>query len=340
MNKKDFINIGENIAAYLITKKIYDSIFKHHRYSSKVLGYSSLDFPSLKRERHTFKNSRGDTLAGYFYYIDSIKKEYVMVFAHGFGRGGHNRYLNLINYFANNGFYVFAYDATANDESEGDDIRGFTQGYLDAKKAIEYVESLTEFKDYPIVCSGHSWGAYSMSNAIKNDKRITGLIAFSGFNKATSIFKANSKIYSPTNNEAFVNYVDNYERIIFNDAADSNAIDSFKNSTAKIVIVHSDDDKTVPTSAGIDLYEEEYKDKENFLFLRFTNRGHGTIYLSKEGKEYVDSFYKIINEYAKKNKLNDEQKDQYASTLLNRLKWNNLLDEVLLDQILDFIKHY
>ncbi len=339
MNKKDLINIGGNIAAFLVCKKIYDSIFKHHRFSSKALGYSLTDFPSLKRERHEFKNNRGEKLVGYIYYIDSIKKDYVMVFAHGFGKGGHNRYLNLIHYFANNGFYVFAYDATANDESEGDDIRGFTQGYLDANKAINYVEVLKEYKNYPIVCAGHSWGAYSMSNAIKGHKRVIGLIAFSGFNKATSIFKANSDTYSPSLDDRFIHYVDNYERLLFQEDADSSAVDSFRNSDAKIVIVHSDDDRTVPTKAGIDIYEEEFKNEPRFLFLRFASRGHGTIYLSKDGKDYVDSFYKVLNEYAKINKLSEEEKEQYASNILNRDKWDNLLDESLLDQILNFIKH-
>ncbi|WP_370631506.1 serine aminopeptidase domain-containing protein [Peptoniphilus sp. KCTC 25270] len=51
----------------------------------------------------------------------------IIIIAHGFGGGGHNSYLDCINYFAQNGYYVFAYDATGNDESEGEGVRGFPQ---------------------------------------------------------------------------------------------------------------------------------------------------------------------------------------------------------------------
>ena len=338
MDKQQLINLGSNVAAFLITKKIYDSIFKHHRYYSKVIDFSDNDFPGLKKKRYEFKNNRGQKLVGYIYYISEVSQDHLMVFSHGFGRGGHHQYLHLINYFASQGYFVFAYDATGNDESEGDDIRGFTQGYLDADKAISFVESLKEYRHLPLILCGHSWGAYSASNALHLHARVKGLIAFSGFNQATSIFKANGDIYSPTkNNEMFVNYVNDYERYLFGKDADSSAIESFKNSKAKIAIVHSNDDRTVPTKAGIDQYEVLFKDDPRFLFIRYEDRGHAAIYYSSEGRDYFNSFYRIYNEYAKKNKLNEKQKEEYAASILNRDKWRNLLDESLLDRILNFI---
>lgn len=338
MDKKLLMNIGVNIGAFFATKKIYDSIFKHHRYSSKALGYSLDDFPLLARKRYEFKNVNGLKLVGYIYQKENINKNRLMVFAHGFGKGGHNRYLNLIEYFCRQGYYVFAYDATGNDESEGNDIKGFTQGYLDADKAISFVESLKEYKNLPLDICGHSWGAYSMSNALYLHPRVNALVAFSGFNKSTSIFKANGELYSPLNSDAFVNYVEDYERLLFKKDADSSALNSFENSNAKVVIIHSNDDKTVPPNAGIDLYEQEFRNNPRFYFIRLENKGHGTVYYSKEGKNYIDSFYRVFNKYVKDNKLNEEEQEKYASSILNRTIYNNLLDEKLLDNIIEFIR--
>lgn len=50
---------------------------------------------------------------------ESIEEKAVIVFAHGSGAGGQIGYVDIFNYMAQNGYYVFAYDATANDESEG-----------------------------------------------------------------------------------------------------------------------------------------------------------------------------------------------------------------------------
>ena len=60
--------------------------------------------------------------------------------AHGLGGGGHNSYMDCANYFARHGYYVFAYDATGNDESEGEGVGGLPQGVIDLDYAISFVE--------------------------------------------------------------------------------------------------------------------------------------------------------------------------------------------------------
>ena len=61
--------------------------------------------------------------------------------AHGFGGGGHNGYLNVVDYFTKNGYLVFTYDATGNDESEGAAVGGLPQGLIDVDYALRFVKS-------------------------------------------------------------------------------------------------------------------------------------------------------------------------------------------------------
>lgn len=60
-----------------------------------------------KREKYEFTSNKGQKLVGYNYYVDKNVKG-IVIFAHGFGGGGHNSYMDCANYFAKNGYYVFA----------------------------------------------------------------------------------------------------------------------------------------------------------------------------------------------------------------------------------------
>ena len=46
----------------------------------------------------------------------------------------------------------------------------------------------------------------------------------------------------------------------------------FENTDAKIMIVHSDDDSTIPIEYGFDLYYEAYGDDERFTFKKYTGK--------------------------------------------------------------------
>jgi hypothetical protein len=62
--------------------------------------------------------------------------------------------MDCANYFAQNGYYVFAYDATGTDESEGNGVGGLPQGVIDLDYAISFVEESKEIPDLPIVLFG------------------------------------------------------------------------------------------------------------------------------------------------------------------------------------------
>ena len=341
MDKKklfsDLFSIAKTVTPALVTEGVYEKMFNHHFFSFRPLWFDMEDFPDLTRERHQFKSYSKNRLIGYVYQCKTPTKKGFFVFAHGYGGGGHRCYLDLIHAICKRGFYVFAYDATANDESEGHSMKGFTQGLLDADKAIGYVETLKEYQKLPLYLCGHSWGAYSMSAAIGWHVKVKGLIAFSGFNSATGIFKYNGERYAGAEADKFMTYVDSYEKVLFGDIAESTAINAFHNTKAKICIIHSEDDRTVPIDAGFYLYKKEFKNDKRFKFIKLSARGHGTVYYSTSGKNYFETVQKQYETYIKKQKPNDEQKADYLKLLIDRKKYNNMVDEKLLDKALEFI---
>lgn len=55
------------------------------------------EFDSLSRERHTFTSDKGQELTGYLYQNGEIPKKGLLIFTHGYGGGGHERYMALLN---------------------------------------------------------------------------------------------------------------------------------------------------------------------------------------------------------------------------------------------------
>lgn len=323
------------VAPYVGVRIAYSKAFCHHINTYEPLYFSQSDFPKLNKEKHIFK-SDDHNLTGYMYFYEDISKDGVIIFSHGYGGGGHKCYLDCINYLAKSGFYVFGYDASGNDESEGE-MKGFPQGIIDVLSAIKYVSSLKAYKEYPLMLFGHSWGAYSVSNALNYVRNIKAIVSMSGFNKSTSLIKERGHIYSAGNEMALMPYVDGYEHEVFKEYSKSEAIKGFRNVDTKVYIVHSGDDLTVPISTGYTLYYNEFKDDPRFKFALFEDRGHGTVYYSKEGVNYTNEFYKKYNEFLKSNP-NDEQKQEFIKENIDRNIWNNRINKELFENIVGFYK--
>lgn len=331
------LSTGKILAPAVVTERVYDKMFNHHFFSYPPLTFTLNDFPNLSAKRYEFYSENRNLLVGYVYKYKDVKIRGLFIFCHGYGGGGHHCYLDLINAICKQGFYVFAYDATANDESQGHSMKGFTQGLLDADSAITFVERLDEYQNMPLYLCGHSWGAYSASNALGWHPSISGLIAFSGFNRSTEIFKANGERYAGDQANDFMIYVDTYERLLFGDIYAREAIDSFKESKAKIVIVHSEDDSTVPITAGYDMYHKIFKNDKRFKFVHLLNHGHGTVYYTLKGKAYFDKVHREYDKFVKSSKPTNEQKEQFIKEHIDRNIYNNLVDEKALKTYVDFI---
>lgn len=319
---------------------IYEFVFNDYFETYEPYSLSTDVFPGLKVSECTFPSNKGQMLAGYIYTKDDSSPKGVLVISHGFGGGGQNAYMAVANYFASNGYIVFAYDATGNDKSEGGATGGLPQGLYDLDYAIRYVESNEMTRDLPVVLFGHSWGAYSASNVLNIHPEVKAIVAVSGFERSSDMLLSYAENYAGPIAELSLPFVNSYERIKFGKIAEYTAIDGFENSDAGVFVVHSEDDTTVLIKYGFELYYNKYKDDDRFVFVKYEDRGHGRPFYSDASREYIDEFNKhfaIDFDYA--DKVDPEEKAKYLHEHLDKAKMYDLDDE-LFAKMLDFYDSY
>ena len=277
----------------LVTMIVYESIFGMRYETSEDTKYSVEEFEGLQVERSDF-GSEDNILAGYQYKKDTINPKGVVVFSHGLGGGGHNTYMPFIDYLAANGYYVFAYDATGNDNSGGKDVEGFPQGIIDLDKAICHVASLEEYEGLPIFLVGHSWGGYSVGNVLNFHPEVKSDVIIAGFNESENLLQYYSEKYV---GDIFIDflmwYVEGYEQLKFGkNYTDITAVEGMKNTTADILIVHSKDDTNVPIEYGYELYYKEFGNSERFEFVLYEDNGHSF----ELNTEHMELMIEMFNE--------------------------------------------
>ncbi len=294
----------------LSTILIYEGIYGRRHKTKKWLEFQVSDFDGLKVKRSDFKESAFTKIAGYKYSKDDGKdKKGVVVVAHGLGHGGHNSYMPFIDYFASNGYYVYTYDTHGNDNSQGRTVKGLPQGVISLDGAIKHLSKIPEYKGLPIMLFGHSWGAYSVGNVLNLHPEVAGAVIVAGFNESEDLMlNYSGKVFGPFA-EGLMTYVEAYERVKFGKKVTKiSTIDGLKKTDALIMIVHSEDDKVVPTDYGYDKFYKEFKDDPRFTFVLYKDRGHNHPYYSKQAWEYQKNLNKSYHAYLKKNKIKNTKK--------------------------------
>lgn len=298
------------------------------------------DFEGLNCTEYSFPSDRGQKLAGYLYSAGENQRG-IVVIAHGFGGGGHNSYMDCADWFARNGYYVFAYDVTGTDRSEGKGTGGTPQGVIDLDRAISFVEG--EIPDLPVVLFGHSWGAYSVSAVLSFHPEVRAVIACSGFNRSSDMFESGGKDQAGIAMNAMIPFVRAYERVRFGKYASATALDGFASTDASVMIVHSADDDVIGIEYGYDRYYEKYGNDPRFTFIRFEDRGHDDIFretdtayrdgINAEFARWVESLdYKPEEDRERFAR----EKAEYIHEHIDRVRWNGRPAEELFARFLDF----
>lgn len=283
---------------WILTVVVYNKNFGQRFETNESLMMYVDDFDGLQRTRYEFTSDKGQKLVGYMYSAGE-NQHGIIVMAHGFGGGGHNSYMNCANYFAQHGYLVFAYDATGNDESEGDGVGGFPQGVIDLNYAITFLEESGNFPNLPIALFGHSWGGYSVCSVLTYHPEVKAVIACSGFNSPSDLFEFHGKNMIGVGAYLMLPFAKLHEWIKYGNYASNTSLDGFSNSNAAVMIVHSSDDDVVPIQYGYDKYYEKYKDNPRFKFVRLEYAGHN--YLSpKNYSELFQCFVDFYDEQVKK----------------------------------------
>ena len=328
---------------WALSVMIYEDNFNKRFVSYEPYRLYVDDFEGLQQEKYEFSSNKGQKLTGYLYSNGENQKG-IIVLAHGFGGGGHNSYMDCTNYFAKHGYYVFAYDATGNDESEGKGVGGLPQGVIDLDYAISFIEESGKFPNLPICLFGHSWGAYSVCSVLSYHPEVKAVIECSGFNKSSDMFETEGKKQAGNGIYLMLPFVKLHERIKYGDYARNTALDGFKASDADVMIVHSADDNMVPITYGYDKFYKKYKNDSRFHFVRLENTGHNYVY---DNQDYITQYFKELNEWvktldydttAKENqKRFAKDKSEYIHSHLDRSKFCNMLNEELFEK---FVKFY
>ncbi|OFK63180.1 hypothetical protein HMPREF2811_09610 [Globicatella sp. HMSC072A10] len=299
------------------------------------------DYDGLQRTEMPFSSNEEQKLMGYLYQKGKNQKG-VIVLAHGYGDGGHNSYMDLADYFASNGYYVFTYDATGTDESEGEGVGGFPQGAIDLDYAIRFVKTQDQLKDLPLMLFGHSWGGYSAGNVLNFQPDVQAVITVAAFNQSSDIFEVVGRQEAGDGIEVMMPFVNLYERIKFGDYATKTALEGFGNTDAKIMIVQSQDDEVVPMAYGYDSFYEQYGEDNRFEFVLYEDRGHNHLFRDETYiNEFVDGMNTYVNSFSFNydevgEALRDEAKTSYVLTHLDREKWSHSLDESVVSKFVEF----
>jgi len=300
---------------------VYEAIFSSRHQTAPYLAFNIGDFDSLAVVEVEIEGEH--TLAGYKYENPSVIQNGVVIISHGLGGGGHNSYMPIIDFLTDNGYFVFAYDATGNDKSEGNGTRGLPQGIIDLDRAIGKVKDDTEYKDLPIYLIGHSWGAYSVGAVLNRHPEVSGAVMISGFNSSGEMIREGAKDYiGAFLTDITLPYAKLYERIKFGGWAEESVLSGIDGTDAKILIVHSLDDSTVPTSLGFDSYYERYHGSTRVKFKLYEDRGHNYLFYSEAAEEYRNELNEKYLSYVEENGLSHsaEVKMEFFKDNLDKAK--------------------
>ena len=319
-----------------VTIYIYEDYFG---FKSTPVSWRTLytdDFAGLKSKKYTFTGDHSQKLAAYSYYKEGVNKSGVVIIAHGMGCGGHNFYMNVADYFAGRGYYVFAYDGTGCGESDGDSMRGLPQAVADLDYAVSFVKQNEDFNGLPIAVFGHSLGGYAAAAVLNIHPDIKAAAVIAGFDNHLDMIKEHGQaaaggflmgLASP--------YISVYERFKFGKYASYAGVQGFEKSECQAVIVHSEDDSTVSMSNGYDRFYQKFKDDPRFSFIKYNNRGHSYLYFSDAARSYMNEIEEAYSEYAAQNGGHSAGlKESYMRQNLDKQRYFEL-DDILMSSIAD-----
>jgi uncharacterized protein len=306
-----------SIISMVIVMFIYNGQFpRYDRHDTTVtagLRYEDLEV-QYPRSLVSFE-SGNNRLQGYVYGLD--QEQGLVVVAHGIG-GGADSYLSQITYFVDQGWRVFAYDATGSFDSEGKTTKGFPQALIDLDAALTYINTQEEFADLPMLLFGHSWGGYAVANLLHYDYEIAGVATVSGANSPIEMIIEQGRRMMG----GFINiqypYLWLYQRILFGETASLNAVDAINGSDVPVLIVHGTEDEFVAYEGSSIISNRISMTNPNVRTLSLSEpgcNGHNNLFRSDAGMDYIDEInleYRKLYDFYEQNIPYEIKQDFYS----------------------------
>ena len=318
----------------IVTIVIFNQTFGERCEERRYESYRVENFEGLQVERCSIVANKGHRLAGFKYSREGQTPKALFVMVHGLC-GSHKNYMDLCNFFASNGYAVFAHDATGNGESEGNKVGAFAQGLADLDYVLNYVKALPEYQGLPIVLMGHSWGGFCVANILNFHPDVKAVVSVSGFDTSVGLLKQYTQVNMGKAATLLMPYVSLYERICWGKYAKTSGCAGFANSQAKVMVIHSTDDPTVFAENGYDRYYEKFAGDDRFIFKMYTDRGHSYPVNSDEGRacrtKIKEGYFATVKEAGK------EAGEAYIQCHMER-EGCMKLDEPLMQEILEMFE--
>ena len=281
-------------AAAIGYRKIFDRRYDGSRY---LKYFTEEDFPGLRAEPIAFPSDRGQILRGFLYSrVDDPCG--LLIFVHGFG-AGHRAYTTEIDYLAKCGFLVLAYDGTGCALSDGI-FRGFDQGPVDLAAALRFAASDVRLRGFErIALVGHSWGAFSVMNALEADERVAGCVAMSGFvSSAGAMGQQGSPHFYPL---ALLLRLCFWilNRLRFKEQANKNSIRSLTGTKKRALLLFGKEDGVIPYRYNGARIARAVKGMDNIECVCCEGKRHN-VYLSGRAEAYMNGEFASLNALAKK----------------------------------------
>ncbi|MCL2186446.1 MAG: lysophospholipase [Treponema sp.] len=204
-----------------------------------------------------------------------------------------DEYNLLITYLVDNGWRIFSYNCTGVDGSEGESMRGLTQGVIDLDAALKFINNNSDLKDLPVLLAGFSWGGYSVCAVLNYDHQIKAVVSFAGFNSTQEVMEYQAVaevggIYHLMSPQIWA-----IEKQLFGDTAKLTAVDGINKSGIPVMIVQCSDDDVIPANS-VSIYAHRNN---------ITNHKAETVYL--EGEDAYGHYFKLYPKIELYEKVND-----------------------------------
>ena len=264
--------------------------------------FSAKDFDGLNAVPYSFVSSKGNTLKGFFYYYDNPIENRIVVFDHGLF-GGHLSYMKEIEMLCRKGYLIFTYDHTGCMESEGDSANGFGQSLSELNDCFNALKKEEKLKGYDFSVMGHSWGGFSTINIASFHPDISHIVVLSGFISVKVMLSQ----FLPAPLSFLSKLVLKVENKYNPESLKVNAVDSLKNTKAKVLLIYSDNDPAVKKEVHFDALQNGLSDKENIKLILEPKKGHNPNYTKDAVKELAKYTF-LLNHKNKKKELDTEEK--------------------------------
>ena len=258
------------------------------------------NFDNLNARPIEFKSDKGQMLRGFLYSSAKVDKyKALIVFSHGMG-AGHLSYTTEINYFAQKGFLLLAYDNTGTCSSEGKKLVGFAQGPIDLKHALDFVASREDLSDLPVLLLGHSWGGYSVCNvsALSPKVDIKGIVSLSAPNSFNRLIIDQIKMQTKMNMVFLSPVFDIINLLTFGKKGLLKSVDTISQNEIPTLLMHGGNDMTVSVKNSPVGLKHRIEENPNARAILFDSKYHN-VYLAKEGEQYLNDVFARIASFPK-----------------------------------------